>query len=87
VIFQSRNVFIGSKNATEPLLLGNQTVELLNQLISNLASFAQICSTLVSTPPGTPLGPLNVVSTQLASSLNALQANLNNLKSKYNYTV
>jgi hypothetical protein len=87
VVFQSRNVFIGSKNATEPLLLGNQTVELLNQLISNLASFAQICSTLVSTPPGTPLGPLNVVSTQLASSLNALQANLNNLKSKYNYTV
>ena len=87
VVFQSRNVFIGSKNATEPLLLGNQTVELLNQLISNLASFAQICSTLVSTPPGTPLGPLNVVSTQLASSLNALQANLNNIKSKYNYTV
>jgi hypothetical protein len=87
VIFQSRNVFIGSKNATEPLLLGNQTVELLNQLISNLASFAQICSTLVSTPPGTPLAPLNVVSTQLVTSLNALQANLNNLKSKYNYTV
>ena len=87
VVFQSRNVFIGSKNATEPLLLGNQTVELLNQLISNLASFAQICSTLVSTPPGTPLAPLNVVSTQLVTSLNALQANLNNLKSKYNYTV
>jgi hypothetical protein len=87
VIFQSRNVYIGSKNATEPLLLGNQTVELLNQLISNLSSFAQICSTLVSTPPGTPLGPLNVVSTQLVSSLSSLQANLNNLKSKYNYTV
>jgi hypothetical protein len=84
---QSQNIYLGSKNATEPLLLGNQTVELLNQLISNLSSFAQICSTLVSTPPGTPLGPLNIVSTQLDASLKALQANLNNLKSKYNYTV
>jgi hypothetical protein len=84
---QSQNIYLGSKNASEPLLLGNQTVELLNQLISNLSSFAQICSTLVSTPPGTPLGPLNIVSTQLDASLKALQSNLNNLKSKYNYTV
>lgn len=87
IVFQSGNVYIGSKNATEPLLLGNQTVNLLNQLISNLASFAQVCSVLVSTPPGTPIAPLNVVATQLQGSLNALQANLNNLKSKYNYTV
>ena len=84
---QTQNIYLGSKSASEPLLLGNQTVDLLNQLISNLSSFTQICSTLVSTPPGTPLGPLNIVSTQLDASLKALQANLNNLKSKYNYTV
>jgi hypothetical protein len=84
---QSKNIYLGSKNANEPLLLGNQTVKLLNQLISNLSSFAQICSTLVSTPPGVPLAPLNIASTQLQTSLEALQANLNNLKSKYNYTV
>lgn len=87
VVVQSGNVYLGSKNATEPLLLGNQTVTLLNQLISNLSAFAQICSTLVSTPPGTPIAPLNVAAVQLVGSLNAVQANLNNLKSKYNYTV
>ena len=87
VVVQSGNIYLGSKNATEPLLLGNQTVTLLNQLISNLSSFAQICSTLVSTPPGTPIAPLNVAAVQLVGSLNAVQANLNNLKSKYNYTV
>ena len=86
-VIQSNQIKLGSKTASEPLLLGNQTVELLNQLITNLSSFAQICSTLVSTPPGTLLGPLNIVSTQLVGSLNALKANLNNLKSKYNYTV
>ena len=87
VVVQSGDIYLGSKNATEPLLLGNQTVTLLNQLISNLSAFAQICSTLVSTPPGTPIAPLNVAAVQLVGSLNAVQANLNNLKSKYNYTV
>jgi hypothetical protein len=84
---QSTNVYLGSKSATEPLLLGNQTVNLINQLISTLSSFATVCSTLVSTPPGTPLAPLNIASTQLVSSLNALKTNLTNIKSKYNYTV
>ena len=46
-----------------------------------------ICSTAVSTPPGTPLVQLNLAATQVNSSLQALQANLNSLKSKYNYTV
>ena len=87
VIVQSGNIYLGSKNASEPLLLGDQTVTLLNQLISNLSSFAQICSTLVATPAGTPLAPLNIASSQLVSSLGALQANLESLKSKYNYTV
>ena len=84
---QSTNIYLGSKSATEPLLLGNQTVNLINQLISTLSSFATVCSTLVSTPPGTPLAPLNLASTQLVSSLNALKTNLTNIKSKYNYTV
>lgn len=46
-----------------------------------------ICSTAVSTPPGTPLVQLNLAATQVNNSLQALQANLESLKSKYNYTV
>ena len=86
-IIQSENVYLGSKNANEPLLLGNQTVDLLNQLITNLSGFLTICSTAVATPSGTPLVQLNIVATQLNSSLQALQANLDSIKSKYNYTV
>lgn len=78
---------LGSKNATEPLLLGNKTVTLLNQLLINLEAFMTICSTLVSTPPGTPLGPLNIVAGQMSTILNGLQQNLNEIKSKNNYTV
>jgi hypothetical protein len=84
---QSRNTYIGSKNATEPLLLGNRTIETLNNIISNLSGFLQICSGLVSTPPGTPLVPLNIAATQLNQQLLALQGNLEKLKSKSNFTI
>jgi hypothetical protein len=46
-----------------------------------------ICSTLVSTPPGTPLGPLNMVAGQMSTILNGLQQNLQEIKSKNNFTV
>ena len=86
-VFQTEKIFLGSKNANEPLLLGNQTIALLNQLITNLSGFCTICSTVVSTPAFTPIAQLNIAATQLNSSLLALQANLETLKSKYNYTV
>jgi hypothetical protein len=81
------SIKLGSKNATEPLLLGNKTVDLLDQLLVNLQSFMTICSTLVSTPPGTPVGPLNIVAGQMSTILNGLQQNLNSIKSKNNFTI
>jgi hypothetical protein len=86
-VINSPSIKLGSKNATEPLLLGNKTVDLLEQLLVNLQSFMTICSTLVSTPPGTPVGPLNIVAGQMSTILNGLQQNLNSIKSKNNFTI
>ena len=47
----------------------------------------QVCSTAAATPPGTFLIQLNTAAIQMNSSLLAIQANLEGLKSKYNYTV
>ena len=87
VVLQSGNIYLGSKNANEPLLLGNQTITLLNQLISSISSFAQVCTTAIVKSEPSALTGVNLAAAQLQVSLNALQANLNNLKSKYNYTV
>jgi hypothetical protein len=87
VVLQSGNIYLGSKNATEPLLLGNQTITLLNQLINNLSAFAQVCSKAIVKSEPSALAGVNLAAVQLQVSLNALQSNLNNLKSKYNYTV
>ena len=87
VTLQAGEVYLGSKNATEPLLLGNKTIYTLNNLITNLRAFLQICSTVVSTAPGTPLVPLNLAASQLSSQLKVIQGNLEKLKSNSNYTV
>jgi hypothetical protein len=86
-IIQSTNVYLGSKNATESVLLGDTTVSLLKTLVQNLQSFTQICSTLVGVPAGTPLAPLNAVASQLTTTLSQLSTNLDNIKSKYVKTV
>ena len=84
---QSGNVYLGSKNATEPVLLGNKTIATLDTLINNLSAFLQVCSTIVSTAPGTPIVPLNVAATQLSSQLKVIQGNLEKLKSNTSKTV
>ena len=84
---QSEKVYLGSKNATESVLLGNSTISTLNNLIDNLNSFLQICSTVVATAPGTPIVPLNVASNELASKLDIIKGNLEKLKSNTVKTV
>jgi hypothetical protein len=86
-IIQSSKVLLGSKNATEPILLGNSTISTLNNLIDNLGAFLQICSTVVSTAPGTPIVPLNLAANQLSTQLKLIQGNLEKLKSTSNFTV
>lgn len=83
----AKKTFIGNKDATEPILLGNQTVLLLSSLINNLKSFMEICSNLVSSPAGSPIPQLNVVSTQMSSILTELSNKLDSIKSKNNYTI
>jgi hypothetical protein len=87
VTIQSGKLYLGSKNATEPVLLGNSTISTLNNLIDNLNSFLQICATVVSTAPGTPIVPLNLAANQLSIQLKVIQGNLEKLKSNSNFTV
>jgi len=86
-VFQTEKMYLGDKEAKEPLLLGNRTEELLNDLITALNSFTNTCSTLVSTPPGVPLVPLNTAAIKLNVVLKKLKNTLPYIKSKDNFTV
>lgn len=89
--FQTQNIYLGSKSATEPLLLGNKTAALLKELIINLQAFMQVASTQVSTAPGVPLGPLNAAANNMSLILQNLDADyltsgIGDIRSKNNFT-
>jgi len=80
------SIKLGSKNATEPLLLGNKTVELLDQLIFNLKAYITLAGPLFAATPGAISG-LAPISSNLVTILDGLQKNLNSIKSNNNFTI
>ena len=90
IVIQSNKMYLGSKEANEPLLLGNATVDVLNSLIDVLKQFLDITgnpSIMISTPAATPLAPLNAISQTISNSLSLIQRDLESIKSKDNFTI
>jgi hypothetical protein len=76
--------------AIEPLLKGNETVKALSFLIKELKNLATQLSSVVTTPPGTPLISVNKAGLSLITALNHLSIETNdlqNLMSKKSYTI
>ena len=87
-VIGSPSIKLGSKNATEPLLLGNKTTALLSKLVINLKAWMTVASPLFASTPGGVAG-LPTITSQLVSILSELETNLNQgtIKSKNNFTV
>jgi hypothetical protein len=97
-ITQADQIFLGKEDlATEPLLLGDTTVNLLKDLISALKSLSDTLKTAQTTPavPGSPLSipALNLAAVTLSTQLIALEKQLGSspetctITSKRNFTV
>jgi hypothetical protein len=89
MIIQTGKLYLGDKEADEPLLLGNQTVDLLEELLDSLQSFMNTCQTLVGVPAGVLMAPLNQKALTVNTTLTALKTRLTNqeLTSKDNFTI
>ena len=82
-IIQSNEVYLGSKNATESVLLGDSTVDLLFTLLENLATLTSALSSQIGVPEGAPLEPTRTSAQLVNNTVNDLLLQLNDLKSKY----
>jgi hypothetical protein len=71
----------------EPVLLGDQTVILLEQIIVALRSLGGYLSSAVSTKPGDPIPGINSAGRQLLNSLEDTCDQLEKIKSKKVFTV
>jgi hypothetical protein len=89
VTLQAGEVYLGSKSATESVLLGNTTVQLLNTLLSELIKLTNALAIQTNPGPvlGAPLVPTNTQAALTNTTLLNLQAQLNTLLSNSVKTV
>jgi hypothetical protein len=83
-IIQSDDIKLGGKNATEAILKGDTTIQLLSELVTQLTNLSLALQT-VTTPSGPAVAP---AATQLATYLNTLKFDLESkTKSKISKTL
>jgi hypothetical protein len=87
VVINSPQIYLGSKDATEPLLLGNKTIDLLRDVLLAFQATLNQLQVLTSLPPGAPFAPLNVQSAVSNQTISKALASLETLKSPNNKTL
>jgi hypothetical protein len=87
VVINSPQIYLGGKNASEPLLLGNKTIDLLRDVLTALQSTLNQLQVLTSLPPGAPFAPLNIQSAVANQTISKALATLETLKSPNNKTL
>jgi hypothetical protein len=70
----------------EPLLLGNQTINLLTDILEAISGFGSELSSVISSPAGSPLVDLNASGNKLSNTINNLMGKLEKIVSQQNYT-
>jgi len=84
IVLDTTNLYLGSKRATESVLLGDKTINTLKQITSLLKSITNVLQLDQMYPGGIPVpnGPLNVVSLTATQTLATIEASLDSLASK-----
>jgi hypothetical protein len=85
VIIQTGKIYLGSKNAKEPLVLGDTTAALLKDMLDILTQLTRACITAANS--GGPVTPLNSTASKLILRLQKLTPKIDSIKSTYNFTV
>lgn len=83
----SNKMYLGDKEATEPLLLGNKTTLLLNKLLINLKNLCDVLPTVGTPLPGAPNILVATEAAKLSTVITQLMTDLEQIKSKQNFTI
>jgi len=81
ITLQGNDVFLGSKNATQQVLYGNDTVSLLSDILNELITLTQNLSAQIGVPPGAPLEPTRTAAQVSNIAFRSIQGRLQTLLS------
>lgn len=85
-IIKSDKIYLGDKEAKEPIILGNKFLEDFNSLLTDITQLSTVLQSLVSLPQGTPYIVLAAPSTKLNLTIAKLQNSLQDYKSKISFS-
>lgn len=87
VILNSKTIRLGNKDTTNPMLLGNETVDALNTICDQLTKVCNALSTLSEILPPVPQVGVNIAAVEAIVQITTLKGNLLKLKSKTNFLI
>jgi hypothetical protein len=90
VHLNSPAIFLGpydANNIPQPLLLGNNTYELLESLLDSLYNLGLSLSTVIGSPEGAPAVDINNAAGSLLNDLDRINGKLEGILSQQNFTV
>jgi len=82
-VVQAGQILLGSKDASESVLLGDSTISLLQQILQDQKTLLDVLSGQVGVPTGTLLAPTATIAALVSNNLSGYIAQLDGLKSDY----
>jgi hypothetical protein len=82
-VVQAGEIFLGSKDANESVLLGDSTVELLKSIFTDIGTLLSVMSQQVTRPTETGLGALATIASAVQENLSGYIAQLEDVKSEF----
>lgn len=87
VFMNTSGVYLGSKDADEPIVLGNKLADWLDTLLSDLDGLAKAMNGVGAPPPFSPAVGAIQAGVKLSITIGRLKGQIEDFKSKQNYTL
>jgi len=87
VVMQAKEVYLGGKEESQPLILGQDMIDLLSDILGDLGSLANALQNQIGVPAGSVLAPTNLVAQSVNAKISGYKQRLQDTLSKTIKTV
>jgi hypothetical protein len=87
MVIQTPELYLGGKETSQPVVLGNDLVDLLGKILTDLEYLTGTLQNQLGVPVGTPIGPTNLVAQAINDKIGDYKAELSNILSNTTKTV
>ncbi len=86
-VIQTPELYLGGMETAQPVVLGNDLVDLLSKVLTDLDFLTGALQNQLGVPVGTPIGPTNLVAQAINNKIGGYKAELSNILSNTTKTV